>query len=93
MMAAMCVVTSCDNEAMTLESGGETTPAGKAHIKLVCGFKAGSQAKGTPQGIAPRAVLTANGREITDLYIFDYDKASGRLLQVLHQTSTADDFA
>lgn len=93
MMATMCVVTSCDNEATTLEPGGETTPAGKAHIKLVCGFKAGSQAKGTPQGIAPRAVLTANGRELTDLYIFDYDKASGRLLQVLHQTSTTDDFA
>lgn len=93
MMAATCVVTSCDNEATTLETGGEITPAGKAHIKLVCGFKARSQAKGTPQGIAPRAVLTANGRELTDLYIFDYDKASGRLLQVLHQTSTADDFA
>lgn len=40
-----------------------------------------------------RAALTANGMALTDLYIMDYDRTSGRLLQVLHQTSTAADFA
>lgn len=37
--------------------------------------------------------MTANGKSITDLYIMDYDKTTGALLQVLHQTSTASDFA
>lgn len=40
-----------------------------------------------------RASLVANNKPLTDLYIFDYDKASGKLLQVLHQTSEAEDFA
>lgn len=40
-----------------------------------------------------RAALTANGKALTDIYIMDYDKATGALLQVLHQTSTAADFA
>ena len=40
-----------------------------------------------------RATLKANDRDLTDLYIMDYDKATGKLLQVLHQTSTATDFA
>ena len=37
--------------------------------------------------------MTANGKQLTDLYILDYNKATGKLLQVLHQTSTAEDFA
>ena len=40
-----------------------------------------------------RAALSANGKALTDLYILDYDKVTGKLLQVLHQTSTAADFA
>lgn len=42
---------------------------------------------------ATRASLVANGKQLTDLYILDYNKATGKLLQVLHQTSTAADFA
>lgn len=40
-----------------------------------------------------RAALTANGKPLTDIYVMDYDKTTGTLLQVLHQTSTAPDFA
>ena len=40
-----------------------------------------------------RAALTANGKPLTDIYLMDYDKTTGALLQVLHQTSTAPDFA
>ena len=40
-----------------------------------------------------RAALTANGKALADIYVLDYDKATGKLLQVLHQTSTAADFA
>ena len=40
-----------------------------------------------------RASMMANGKELTDLYVLDYDKATGKLLQVLHQTSEAEDFA
>lgn len=49
---------------------------------------------GANEGISDtRATLTANGKELADIYILDYDKATGKLLQVLHQTSTAADFA
>lgn len=57
-------------------------PTGKARVKVVCGM-----------GVETRAALSANGKALTDLYIMDYDKATGKLLQVLHQTSTAADFA
>jgi len=43
--------------------------------------------------VATRASLVANDKQLTDLYILDYDKTSGKLLQVLHQTSEAEDFA
>lgn len=57
-------------------------PTEKAHVKLVCAMQ-----------VETRAALTANSKALTDLYILDYDKATGKLLQVLHQTSTAKDFA
>lgn len=57
-------------------------PTEKAHVKLVCAMQ-----------VETRAALTANSKALTDLYILNYDKATGKLLQVLHQTSTAKDFA
>ena len=87
MMAAIAAVgmtvVSCssDNENMV-----EDVKPGKAHIRLVCGM-------GVSVAPMSRAALTANGKALTDLYILDYDKATGKLLQVLHQTSTAADFA
>lgn len=80
-VVAMCMtIASCssDNENM-VESA---QPTGKVHVKLYCGMN-----------VTTRAALTANGRTVTDLYLLDYDKQSGSLLQVLHQTSTATDFA
>ena len=74
---ATVMTTACNNEEVIQEQ-----PTEKAHVKLVCGMQ-----------VETRAALTANSKALTDLYILDYDKATGKLLQVLHQTSTATDFA
>ena len=76
-MLATVMATACNNEEAIQEQ-----PTDKAHVKLVCGMQ-----------VETRAALTANSKALTDLYILDYDKATGKLLQVLHQTSTATDFA
>ena len=87
MMAAVAAVgmtiVSCssDNENMV-----ENVQPGKAHVRLVCGM-------GVSVSPMSRAALSANGKTLTDLYILDYDKDTGKLLQVLHQTNTAADFA
>ena len=87
MMAAIAAVgmtiVSCssDNEKFV-----EDSQPGKAHVRLVCGV-------GVSVSPMTRAALSANGKQLTDLYIMDYDKSTGKLLQVLHQTSTAADFA
>ena len=95
MMAAIAAVgmtlVSCssDNENVV-----EDVKPGKAHVRLVCDMGVSVSPMGAPR-LAPmsRAALSANGKALTDLYILDYDKATGKLLQVLHQTSTAADFA
>ena len=76
-MLATVLTTACNNEEDIQKQQTE-----KAHVKLVCGMQ-----------VETRAALTANSKALTDLYILDYDKATGKLLQVLHQTSTATDFA
>lgn len=95
MMAAVAAlgmtIVSCssDNERLV-----EDVKPGKAHVRLVCGMGVSVSPMEAPMR-APmtRAALTANGKQLTDIYILDYDKATGKLLQVLHQTSTAADFA
>lgn len=95
MMAAVAAVgmafVSCSNDN---ENFVEDAKPGKAHVRLVCGMGVSVSPMNAPR-LAPmtRAALTANDKQLTDLYILDYDKASGKLLQVLHQTSTAADFA
>lgn len=80
-VVAMCMtIASCSSDNENLVESAQ--PTGKVHVKLYCGMN-----------VTTRAALTANGRTVTDLYLLDYDKQSGRLLQVLHQTSTATDFA
>ena len=76
---------SSDNENMV-----DNAQPGKAHVRLVCGM---GMSVSPMQAPLTRAALSANGKALTDLYIIDYDKATGKLLQVLHQTSTAADFA
>lgn len=87
MMAAIAamgmMMVSCSSDNETFE---EDVKPGKAHVRLVCGM-------GVSVSPMTRAPLSANGKALTDLYILDYDKATGKLLQVLHQTSTASDFA
>lgn len=91
MMAAIAAmgmtIVSCssDNENMV-----DNAQPGKAHVRLVCGM---GMSVSPMQAPLTRAALSANGKALTDLYILDYDKATGKLLQVLHQTSTAADFA
>ena len=91
MMAAIAAmgmtVVSCssDNESLV-----EDVKPGKAHVRLMCGMGVSVSPMRAPM---TRAALSANGKALTDLYILDYDKATGKLLQVLHQTSTAADFA
>ena len=91
MMAAIAAVgmtlVSCSSDNETF---AEDVNPGKAHVRLVCGMGVSVSQMRTPM---TRAVLSANDKELTDLYILDYDKATGKLLQVLHQTSTAADFA
>lgn len=91
MMAAIAAVgmtlVSCSSDN---ENFVEDVKPGKAHVRLVCGMGVSVSPMGSP---LTRAVLSANGKQLTDLYIMDYDKATGKLLQVLHQTSTAPDFA
>lgn len=76
-MLATVLTTACNNEEAIPKQ-----PTEKAHVKLVWGMQ-----------VETRAALTANSKALTDLYILDYDKATSKLLQVLHQTSTAKDFA
>lgn len=84
MMAAVVAmgmtIVSCGNDNENLVENEQ--PMGKARVKVVCGM-----------GVETRAALSANGKALTNLYILDYDKVTGKLLQVLHQTSTAADFA
>lgn len=87
-MSASC---SNDNEGSFTESVTNQPTHSKAHVRLKCDTSNGLTSQHSAP--RPRATLTANGTELTDLYIMDYDKKSGKLLQVLHQTSTAADFA
>ena len=92
-MMALCMSASCSNE----NEGSFTEPVtnqpthGKSHVRLKCCPGDGSTV--SPAAPHTRATLVANDTELTDLYILDYEKESGKLLQVLHQTSTAPDFA
>ena len=90
---ALCMSSSCsnDNEGSFTESATNHPTHGKAHVRLKC--CPGDGITVSPAAPHSRATLTANGAELTDLFILDYEKESGKLLQVLHQTSTAPDFA
>lgn len=86
MIAAATLTTACTNEAA--DNGKTEQTEGKARVRLAVG---GIEVQTTP--MISRGALTANGKALTDLFILDYDKASGELLQILHQTSAAADFA
>lgn len=92
-MVVLCIMSSCsnDNEGSFTELVTNQHTHRKAHVRLKCGSNDGVTL--TTSAPRSRATLTANGATITDLYIFDYDKATGKLLQVLHQTNDAEDFA
>lgn len=87
MAASVMSFTSCgENEVINqYEEQDQSTAHGKVAVKLVC--------SPTPSVSYTRASIVANEKQLTDLYILDYNKETGKLLQVLHQTSTAEDFA
>ena len=87
MAASVMPFTSCsENEVINQsEEQDQSAAHGNVAVKLVC--------SPTPSVTYPRASMAANGKQLTDLYILDYNKATGKLLQILHQTSTAEDFA
>lgn len=93
--AALCV-TACSADDISHTAATTQDARHRAHVRLYCTTAA--LTAGTPGTLASptpltRAALTANGKALTDIYIMDYDKTTGALLQVLHQTSTAQDFA
>lgn len=99
MAACMMMNTSCTEYVEdAVENGGSRPMTGKTTVRLRFTSPEGddvSVSQSARQLAYPitRAELAANGKAMTDLYIFDYDKASGKLLQVLHQTADAEDFA
>lgn len=87
MAASVMSFTSCgENEVINQsEEQYQSASHGKVAVKLFCST--------TPSVSYTRASIVANEKQLTDLYILDYNKETGKLLQVLHQTSTAEDFA
>ena len=99
MAACMMMNTSCTKYVdEAVENGGSRQVADKATVKLRFTSPEGADVS-VSQSARPlthpitRTELAANGKAMTDLYIFDYDKKTKKLLQVLHQTDDADDFA
>ena len=99
MMASGAGFGSCaqSDGVLNTNDSQQTAVKEKAHVKLSI-FPTLSVSSTTMQSrkassALTRAALTAEGKELTDLFIFDYDKETGTLLQVLHQTSTSEDFA
>ena len=95
MAACMMMNSSCtkyvDEE---VENGGIRQVVDKATVKLRFTSPEGADVS-VSQSARPlthpitRAELAANGKAMTDLYIFDYDKKTKKLLQVLHQSADA----
>lgn len=88
MATAVGALSSCsqDIEPTTIQK-----PIQKAYVRLSCTLP--TITTSPMDAPATRAVLSANGTPLTDIYILDYDKQTGTLLQVLHQTNAANDFA
>lgn len=90
-MAATLAFTSCSNELVN----EPTVTNEKAKVKLTIqgfGISVSPSLYNGRAGVGlSRAALVANDRPLTDLYILDY--MNGTLQQVLHQTSSAADFA
>ena len=99
MAACMMMNSSCTKYVdEAVENGVSRQAIGKATVKLRFTSPEGSDVS-VSQSARPlthpitRAELAANGKAMTDLYIFDHDKKTKKLLQVLHQSADAEDFA
>ena len=101
MMAAGAGFGSCaqSDGVLNTNDSQQTAVKAKAHVKhsifptLSVSSTTIQSRKASSSSILTRAAITAEGKALTDLFIFDYDKETGTLLQLLHQTSDAEDFA
>lgn len=96
MLLASCGENEVINDLGNQNHGAtETAMQGTARVRLVISPTLDvTHVPGANEGaFGIRAALTANGKDLTDIYILDYDKTTGKLRQVLRQTSTAADFA
>lgn len=99
MMAAGAGFGSCaqSNGVLNPDDSQQTAAKAKAHVKLsispTLSVSSSTMQSRKAFSSPTRAALTAEGKALTDLYIFDYDKETGTLLQVLHKTSDTEDFA
>ena len=75
MAASVMSFTSCgENEVINQsEKQDQSTVHGKVAVKLVC--------SPTPSVSYTRASIVANEKQLTDLYILDYNKETGKLLR------------
>lgn len=101
MMAAGAGFGSCaqSDGVLNTNDSQQTSVKAKGHVKLSISptpsvsSSTMQSRKASSSSTLTRAALTAEGKALTDLFIFDYAKETGTLLQVLHQTSDAEDFA
>lgn len=99
MMAAGAGFGSCaqSDGVLNTNDSQQTAVTAKAHVKLfispTLSVSSTTMQSRKASSILTRAALTAEGKALTDLFIFDCDKETGTLLQVLYQTSDAEDFA
>lgn len=87
MMMAVVAFTSCSNDNEVFNSCAVESE--QNHSQTFTFRMTGADLSVTQT----RASLTANGSALTDLYVLDYDKTTGTLLQVLHQQSSDPKFA
>ena len=85
MMMAAVAFTSCSNDTTVLND----SIVEQHHSQTFTFRMTGADLSVTQT----RASLSANGSALTDLYVLDYDKTTGTLLQILHQQSTDPKFA
>jgi len=94
MAMAVCLITACEKEIMSEKPDGETSGLVAADAvktkKFTFTLKGDFSSEWKP---VTRGYLSADGKDMTDVWVLDYD-ADGNLLQQIHQTdNTAEDFA
>jgi hypothetical protein len=93
MAMAVCLMTACEKEIMSEKPDGEASEVLVADVvktkKFTFTLKGDFSSEWKP---VTRSYLSADGKDMTDVWVLDYD-ADGNLLKQLHQgDNTTDDF-